>query len=428
MSTPDLPVDYQSLFRRLPENFLLMRPDATIVDNTDGHVAVGLKPRTEAVGRTLFEAYPSVDQNEGDKIFQSHENVRRTLQPDVMPLIRYDLERPAEQGGGFEESYWQATHYPILADDGQLEYILQRTQNVTAQHRAALLAAETQRALDESNRRTRFILESLPVMVWTNRPDGTPDYFNPRWLEFTGETTAALVANDWGDRTHPNDRAALANGWARALATGQEFQLEYRLRRHDGQYRWLLIRAAPRREADGFISMWVGTAVDIHEQREMVAELLANNELQASLSDQAYQSAELAQQQRLAYYNLFMQAPAPICILRGPEHRYEFLNPRYQALFPDIELLGRPLAEALPEVAAVGFEELLNNVLATGQPFHGQEMPVPMPATAGAPAHTGYFTLTYQPFFEAGERDGIAVFAFEVTDLVLARKALEKNA
>lgn len=420
------PVDYQALFRKLPENFLLLLPDATIVDNTDGHVAVGMKARAEAVGRSLFEVYPSVDQNEGDKIFQSHENVRRTLRPDVMPLIRYDLERPAGQGGGFEESYWQATHYPILADDGRLEYILQRTQNVTAQHRAALQAAETQRALDESNQRTRFILESLPVMVWTNQPDGTPDYFNPRWLEFTGETEAALIASNWAERTHPDDRAALADGWARALATGQEFQLEYRLRRHDGQYRWLLIRAAPRREAGG-IRMWVGTAVDIHEQREMVAELLAHNELQASLSDQAYQSAERAQQQRAAFYDLFMQAPAPICILRGPEHRYEFLNPRYQALFPGMELLGRALAEALPEVAAAGFAELLDKVQATGQPFTGQEMPVPVPATAAAPAHTGYFTLTYQPFREAGERDGIAVFAFEVTDLVVARQALEEK-
>lgn len=67
-------------------------------------------------------------------------------------------------------------------------------------------------------------------------------------------------------------------------------------------------------------------------------------------------------------------------------------------------------------------------VLATGQPFHGQEMAVPIPATAAAPAHTGYFTLACQPFVEAEERDSTAVFAFEVTDLVLARKVLEKNA
>ncbi|MFD1470672.1 PAS domain-containing protein [Hymenobacter caeli] len=420
MPAPVPPVDYQALFRKLPENFLLMLPDATIVDNTDGHAAVGLKPRAEVVGRPLFDAYPAVDQNEGDKIAQSHENVRRTLRPDVMPLIRYDLERPAAQGGGFEESYWQATHYPILADDGRLEYILQRTQNVTAQHRAALQAAAAQRALDESNLRTRFILESLPVMVWTNRPDGTPDYFNPRWLEFTGETAAALVASNWADRTHPDDRAALTDGWARALATGQEFQLEYRLRRHDGQYRWLLIKAAPRRGPDGAIGMWVGTAVDIHEQREMVAELLANNELQAALSDQAYQQAEQAGQQRAAFYDLFMRAPAPICILRGPEHRYEFVNARYQSLFPGAALLGQP-------VAAAGFVRLLDGVLASGQPFLGEEMPVPLPATATAPARTAYFTFTCQPFYEAGERDGIAVFAFDVTDRAKAFQALEKN-
>nr|GFC83654.1 hypothetical protein [Tanacetum cinerariifolium] len=106
-STPA--IDYQHLFRAIPAALLLMAPDATILDNTDEHVAVSLKARDEIVGRPLFEAFPV------------------HLEPHTMPLIRYDLERPAEQGGGFEELYWQATHYPVLDAAGQLQYILQRT-------------------------------------------------------------------------------------------------------------------------------------------------------------------------------------------------------------------------------------------------------------------------------------------------------------
>jgi PAS domain S-box-containing protein len=154
-----------------------------------------------------------------------------------MPLIRYDLALPAEQGGGFEEMYWQATHFPILNVQGALQYIMHRTENVTTQHRAALLAAHVRQALDETQQRTSFILESLPVLIWSNRPDGTPDFFNNRWLEFTGKTQAEMQAIDWTTITHPDDRPGLQQGWAQALAAGTPFQYEYRLRRHDGQYR-----------------------------------------------------------------------------------------------------------------------------------------------------------------------------------------------
>ncbi len=426
MPAPVPPVDYQDLFRKLPENFLLMRPDATIVDNTDAHEAISFKPRADAVGRTLFEAYPSVDQNEGDKIFQSHENVRRTLRPDAMPLIRYDLERPAEQGGGFEESYWQATHYPVLDAAGQLAYILQRSQNVTAQHLAARQADAAQRALDEATDRTRFILESLPVMVWTNRPDGTPDYFNPRWLVFFGKTEAELLALAWDESTHPDDRAALNTGWARALATGLEFQLEYRLRRHDGQYRWLLIQVAPRREADGRISMWVGTATDIHEQREMVAELLEANETQAALADQAYATSEQVRQQRETLFQVFMEAPVAISVVRGTEYRYEFANRVFLAGAGNPDLVGRTVAEVFPEFMAQSFLATLAEVYRTGQPYSARQVPVHLDATADQPAIDGYVDYTYQPFFEGGQVAGVTSFSYDVTELVQARQALEK--
>ena len=426
MSAPATPVDYQSLFHSLPENFLLMTPDATIIDNSDAHVAISLKTREEVVGKAFFEAFPVGSKNEGDIIAQSHENVRRTLQPDAMPLIRYDLQLPTAQGGGFEEMYWQATHYPILDAQGQLQYILQRTQNVTEQHRAALAAAAAQQALAESQERTRFILESLPVMVWTNTPEGKPDYFNARWLYFFDKTADELMAWDWQDSTHPDDRAGLTTGWQQALATGTEFQHEYRLRRHDGQYRWLLIRSVPRRDETGRIIMWVGVGTDIHEQRQMVQELLEANEQQASLSEQAYQLFQKTEAQRETYYNLFMQAPALICILRGPEHRYDFVNPPYQQLFANRQLLGRTVAEALPEMVPQGIVELLDHVYETGETFHGSEVELYLIDGTSDEQRLGYFNFTYQQFSEQEQTAGIMVFAFDVTDLVLARQALEQ--
>jgi len=428
MPTAALPVDYQHVFHSLPENFLLIapNPEATILDNTDRHEAVSLKRREDAVGKPFFEAYPASDESGAAQIRESHEHVRRYLEPHTMPLIRYDLARTEEQGGGLEEFYWEATHYPILDQNGQLQYILQRTQNVTEQLRAARLAAETQQKLAEEQERTRFILENLPVLIWTAAPDGLRDYFNPRWQAFTGRALADALGEQWLADLHPDDRERVRTQWGQAVAAGTPYQVEYRLRRHDGQYRWILSRAQPRRDAEGRINLWVGGATEIHDQKMMVQEILEANEQQAILSEQAYQNYQLAESQRATYQGLFMQAPALICILRGPTHRYDFVNTAYQSLFPDRQLVGHTVAEALPEVAGQGFTQLLDKVYETGETFTGDELLIKLQVRLGEPAmRPAYFNFTYQRFSEQGQVAGIAVFAFEVTELVNARKALE---
>ncbi|GAB3839693.1 PAS domain-containing protein [Hymenobacter jeollabukensis] len=421
-------IDYQHLFRSLADNFLVIAPDAdaTILDDTDRHAAVAMKSRAEVVGKPFFEAYPAASQNEADIIRESHEHVRRHKEPHAMPLIRYDLERPAEQGGGLEERYWQATHYPVLDAAGNLQYIVQRTQDVTEQHLAEQHAQRMQQELAESQERARFTLEALPVMVWTTNPAGEVDYFNQRWQQYTGKSTEQLLGHAWTEDVHPDDRPRVIENWRQSVQSGEESQQEYRLRRHDGTYRWVLARSQPRRNADGRITMWVGGAIDIHNQKQMVQELLDANEQQASLSDQAYQAYQLAESQRETFHNLFMQAPALICILRGAEHRFDFVNPPYQQLFAGRQLVGKTVVEALPEVIEQGFVDLLDRVYDTGETFYGNEIMIMVEQPDGQEARPMYINFTYQLFFEGGQKAGIAVFAYDVTSLVQARKALER--
>ncbi|MGI4738342.1 MAG: PAS domain-containing protein [Janthinobacterium lividum] len=425
MPTPTLPVDYQQVFRALPENFLLIAPneEATILDNTDRHVAVSLKSREEAVGKPFFEAYPATDENGAAQIRESHAHVRQYLEPHTMPLIRYDLARPEEQGGGLEEFYWQATHYPILGEEGQLAYILQLTQNVTEQLRAARAAAEAQQKLAAEQERTRFILDNLPVLIWTATADGQRDYFNPRWLAFTGKALAEEVGTQWLADLHPDDRERVRTQWAQAVAAGTPYQVEYRLRRHDEQYRWILSRAQPHRNESGQVDLWVGGATDIHDQKMMVQELLEATEHQAELADQSYQNYQLAQQQRAALYALFMQAPAQIGIVRGTEYRYEFANAQYQAAMGGRELVGRTVAEAVPEVAALGLLATLDEVYRTGQPSEAQEVPLEFRQADGQ-MRSAYFTYIIQRFEENGQPVGLTSYGYEVTELVQARQAL----
>jgi PAS domain S-box-containing protein len=425
MPVPALPVDYQEVFRSLPENFLLIapNPEATILDNTDSHVAVSLKSREEAVGKPFFEAYPASDENGAAQIRASHEHVRRHLEPHTMPLIRYDLARAEEQGGGLEEFYWEATHYPILNQQGQLAYILQRTQNVTEQLRAARAAAEAQQKLADEQERTRFILESLPVLIWTATPDGQRDYFNPRWLAFTGHEITAEVGSQWLENLHPEDRDRVRTQWAQSVADGTPYQVEYRLRRHDGQYRWILSRAHPRRDAEGRINLWVGGATDIHDQKMMVQEILEANEQQVVLAEQAYAHYQLAQQQRQSLLALFLHAPAQIGIVRGADFRYEFANAAYQAAMGGRELVGRTVAEAVPEVAAHGLLDTLQAVYRTGQPYEAHEVLIDFRQEDGS-TRPAYFTYIIQRFEEKGEPAGLTSYAYEVTELVQVREAL----
>ncbi|WP_354583813.1 PAS domain-containing protein [Hymenobacter sp. UYCo722] len=408
----------------MPEHYLLMAPDYTILDASNQYLAATLKQREAIAGRNVFDVFPREEQNDWQVFFDSLEHVRQHATPHTMPRIRYDMQRPAEQGGGLEERYWQTTNYPQFGPQGQLQAILLKTEDVTAQHRAAQQAAAMQHDLLESQERSHFILESLPVMVWTTRADGSADYFNQRWLTFTGKPMEAEIESGWLDGVHPDDRAGAAAAWRGAYESGHSYQTEYRLHCANGDYRWVLARGIPRHSAAGEVTMWVGCSIDIHEQKLMVQELLHASEEQAVLSDQAYQAYQLAQSQRETFYAMFQQAPALIGITRGPQHVFEFVNPPYYELFATDDVLGRTVPDVAPEAAEQGFITLLDHVYQTGEPFYGKQMPLKLHRRATGKVDERYFDFTYQAFRENSQIVGVLAFAFDVTELVETQQKL----
>ena len=184
---------------------------------------------------------------------------------------------------------------------------------------------------------------------------------------------------------------------------------------------------ACRLDSDGQIQMWVGCNTDIHEQKLMVEELLQANEEQAILSDQAYEQNQLARQQRQIMLNLLMEAPAMISILRGPDHRYEFANHRFRGLVGGQEVVGKTVAEVFPEIVSQGIITMLDTAFATGETVTGNELLVQIAAPDNSGTlHDTYFNFAYQRFEENGTPAGITSYAYDVTELVRARQALEK--
>lgn len=126
-------------------------------------------------------------------------------------------------------------------------------------------------ALAESEARFRVLADSMPQMVWSTRPDGFHDYYNARWYEFTGTPPGSTDGEAWNGMFHPEDQDRAWARWRHSLETGEPYEIEYRLRRHDGVYRWTLGRAQAIRNDAGEIVRWFGTCTDIDELKQVEA-------------------------------------------------------------------------------------------------------------------------------------------------------------
>jgi PAS domain S-box-containing protein len=201
------------------------------------------------------------------------------IDPDEAPAIEAALERvwagdfPADN-----ENHWILrdgtrrliawSNTALLNDAGEVELIVASGVDITERKRV-------EEELRASEARFREVANLAPVMIWTADPTGTITFFNQRWNEFTGTTVDELDAS-WWNNLHPDDREAGLEAWASAIASGRVYEHEYRLRRADGEYRWVFDRGTPRFVGDGELAGFIGITVDITERKDWEDELRAS--------------------------------------------------------------------------------------------------------------------------------------------------------
>jgi PAS domain S-box-containing protein len=135
--------------------------------------------------------------------------------------------------------------------------------------RKARSEAEVAReALRASEARYRFLAEAIPVQIWTARPDGSLDYVTQRVADYFGIPAERVIGEGWQNVVYPDDLPNAVERWVRALQTGETYEVEFRLRAANGDYRWHLARALPQRDEHGAIVAWFGTNTDIQDQRQ----------------------------------------------------------------------------------------------------------------------------------------------------------------
>ena len=255
------------------------------------------------------------------------------------------------------------------------------------------------------------LADSVPNQVWTATTDGKLDYVNARILEYFGREYDEMIGQGWQNVIHPDDLPGVLETWSRSLATGEPYEVEFRLRRVDGDYHWHIGRAMPERDAQGHIVKWFGSNTDVQDLRA------AEEARDRALAD--------AKAERQQLYDVFMQVPAAITILEGPEHVFTVVNPRYAMLTGYRKLLGRPIREAMPELASQGYFEILDRVYQTGVPFRASEALVQLDRDRDGVAEDVYVNFVYQPLKRAqDEVFGIMVHAVDVTENVKAREEI----
>jgi two-component system cell cycle sensor histidine kinase/response regulator CckA len=193
------------------------------------------------------------------------------VHPDDLPAVAEVMAGVASAPGGSAVLSYRYRHRngswlrvetaaTNLLDDPHVGALVLNSRDVTD----ALAAAE---ALRRSEEQHRALAESIPNLVWVYRADGTPEYYNRRWTEYTGVSAEDLTAGTRPEVVHPGDQPRMHEVWGRALRDADLYEIECRLRRADGEYRWHIGRAVPVRDPEGHVVRWFGTFTDIHDGR-----------------------------------------------------------------------------------------------------------------------------------------------------------------
>ena len=232
--------------------------DAIVSKNLDGIIESWNKgaerifgyTAEEAIGKHITLIIPSDHLSEEDDILA---RLRRGERVDHFQTVRRSKDGMLRDVS--------VTISPVKDSSGRIVGASKVARDITAQKR-------TDQALRESEQRYRVVTDAAPIMVWMSGTDKLCYYFNKGWLDFTGRTLEQESGNGWVENVHPEDFDRCLQIYASNFDARRAFEMEYRMRHHTGQYRWIFDRGIPRYAPDGTFEGYVGGCLDIHDRKE----------------------------------------------------------------------------------------------------------------------------------------------------------------
>jgi PAS domain S-box-containing protein len=274
----------------------------------------GIDEKENVSAKTVENLVVVEDQ---DKVSHAETRESQTAPLDVQYRIR-------RADNGEERIIARKAEFEYDAD-GKAVRLVGVVQDVTERDRAVL-------ALRASEARFKAFAQAMPNHVWTATPDGLLDWFNERTYAYSGAAEGALDGRAWTAIVHPDDIDTAGIQWLEALTTGLVYEAEFRLRRHDGVYRWHLARAVPMRDEHDQIVRWVGTNTDINDLR-------ATREALDKLTTHLEQQVE----ERTADRDRMWRLSTEIMLVAGMDARILAANPAMLTIVgqTEQELLGQ---------------------------------------------------------------------------------------
>jgi PAS domain S-box-containing protein len=224
---------------------------------------------------------------------------------------------------------------------------------------------QAEQALQQSEQRYRDLAEAMPQIVWTADACGAITYWNQRWYDYTGLSEAASMGLAGVQAVHPDQQDCTLTQWQTALSSWEPFEMQYRIRRFDGEYRWFICRALPSFGPEGNISGWLGTITDIEELRQAKDNLRRREQqLRQQLVERT--RAEAALRQATERLDLTLKSAPIILFTQDRDLRYTWIY-KPAPDFSAEDVIGRHDADLISPASAARLTALKQQVLQTGE-------------------------------------------------------------
>ncbi len=422
---------YKSSFEQLPALVIVLDLNFNIVAVSNAYLEATQTNRKVITGQNLFDVFPdNPNDTTADGVFNIRASLNRVIQnkiADKIAVIKYDIPKPASEGGGFMLKYWRPIHSPVFDEFNNVKLIMQFVEDITENETLVSQLATEKKILKEvadSEKRYSMLLMKSPFA----------------FAVFKGKELIITLANDsikkiWGKGNevegHPLydilpelKDSPIPRLIDEVYKTGIPFygdELLVRLQRGNKmEDLYFTFVYQPYLEADETIS---GVTVIVYEVTKKV---VLKKELSSQLETEI-KALKRIEDSNKRFYTMLMQSPFAFSIMKGNELVITLANDKMKSFWgkgKDVE--GKALLEVLPELTDQPFPAMMREVFTTGIPIYANEILARLQHQGRMEEH--YFNIVYQPHLEADENiSGVFTIAYEVTEMVLARKKVEES-
>ncbi|SDW73999.1 ATP-binding protein [Flavobacterium degerlachei] len=429
--------DYIDFFKQSPSLSIVLDTNFNVVAATDNFLQVTMTKRENITDKNIFDVFP---ENPNEETSYSISNLRMSLnsvllkkKTDTIDIIKYDIQKPESEGGGFERRYWKAINSPILDSNNNINYIMLLVEDITKNKKLRYSNSKLKKSiklLEESYGFSEEIIATMmePMLVLNEdlKIKSASNSFCLKYAiskeEIEGASVFAIDNNRW-------DLPELRNLLDKMLSKKIDFhKVEISCDTSSFDRKTIVVSANYIFQKTHDEKTILLAIQDVSEVRRLSIALQnkEKKEFEKRIEIQKNASKEIEDSNK-RFNMVLLQSPFAIAILKSKDMVVSLANDSIKEMWgkgKNVE--GKKFNDVLPELIDKEFPLLLDNVFTTGIPFYGNELLAPI--LHDGELRDAYFNFVYQPYYEADETiSGVTIIAYDVTNQVLAKNELVES-